>query len=351
MKAVLLKAPGEIVFEEVPIPQISEDEVLVEVKICGICGSDLGAYRTAELFKPGTFLGHEFSGVIAEVGNKVEDWKQGDRVVVYPMYICGECYACKRGRLSECEHGFEHAIGSNPGREEAGAFAKFVRVTIPQKRLYSLPEGVSFEEGALVEPLACSLHAVRMSAFRLGDKTMVLGAGVIGLGVIAHLKTAGAGLIIAVEPLENRAEVASQLGADYVFNPQNVPAPKLKEEVLKLTNGIGIDVVFDCSGIPGAFQNATSFLRRGGQVLVMGIITTEVPIVPVNWVMNEWGLQFSMCYWIDEWPIVIELLRKGVLPFKEMITSKIKLGDIVEQGFNKLLKPGHKEIKILVEPD
>jgi len=346
MKAARLKGPREIALEEIPVPEISDMEVLVEVKYCAICGSDVHSFRGPGFVPDGAYMGHEFSGVIAKVGNKVEGWKPGDRVTVNPCYQCGECWACQHGFLSLCERMAE-GIGVSTDETMPGAFAKFVRVSIPQKRLYSIPDDLSFEEAALVEPLASSLHAVRISTFKPGDYTMVLGAGPIGLGVIAFLKSAGAGLIIATEVSEKRTELAKKLGADYVFNPQKFL--NLREEVLKLTNGLGVAQVFDCSGVSQAFQSATNFLRPRGQVMLVGLIQKEVAIVPANWTVNEWGLQGSMCY-TDEFPIVIDFLKRGALPAKEMITSKIKLSDIVEQGFNKLLKPGHAEIKILVSP-
>lgn len=348
MKAARLKGVRDIALEEIPVPEISDTEVLIEVKYCGICGTDLHGYQVPGVFPDGTFLGHEFSGVIAKVGEKVEGWKVGDRVTVWPGYQCGQCWACKHGFLSLCER-FMEAIGCLADEKVPGAFSKFVRVPAPETRLHSLPGEVSFEEGALVEPLAASLHAVRISSFRPGDYAMVLGAGAIGLGVIAFLKNAGAGLIIATEVSEKRTEVAKKLGADYVFNPKNVS--NLKEEVLRLTNGLGVTHVFDCSGIPEAFQSATDFVRLRGQIVLIGIIDREVPIVPFNINLREIQLQGSWCYAADEFPIVIDSLRRGVLPVREMITSKIKLSDIVEQGFEKLLRPGHAEIKILVSPE
>jgi len=347
VKSVLLRGPGEVIFEEVSIPEISDDEVLVEVEYCGICGSDLHSIPECRLYPQGTYLGHEFSGVLAKVGKNVKVWKVGDRVVANPLYICGECYGCRHGRW--CDHGAEKAIGAAAGLEHAGAFAKYVRVPVPERRLYRLPDEVSFEEGALVEPLACSLHAVRISAFRPREQTMVLGAGMIGLGVIAHLKNAGAGLIIVTETIEKRAEMARRLGADYVFNPKEVT--DLKERVLELSGGGGVGVVFDCSGVPEAFRSATDFLRKGGQIILKGIIPKDVPISPMDFTFNEWQIQGSLCYYADEFPMVIEFLRRGVSPVKELITSKIKLSEIVERGFGALGKPGSREIKILVEPD
>jgi (R,R)-butanediol dehydrogenase/meso-butanediol dehydrogenase/diacetyl reductase len=208
---------------------------------------------------------------------------------------------------------------------------------------------VSFEEGTLVEPLACSLHAIRKSTLKLGDKAAVLGCGTMGLGVIAHLKNLGASLIIATEINERRTEVAGKLGADWVFNPQKMP--NITERIMELTEGVGVDVVFDASGVPQAFRSAASFLRPGGQVVLLGIITDEVPIAPISFNIGEKSLQGSIECVDEEYPMVIDFLKKGVSPVKEMITSKIKLSDIAEDGFYRLIKPGCDEIKIIVEPD
>ncbi|MFC1970499.1 zinc-binding dehydrogenase [Chloroflexota bacterium] len=357
MKALFLKGVKDLVLEEVLVPEISDDEVLVEVKYCGICGSDVHSYLECIPNPPGSYLGHEFSGVVAGAGKKVKDWKRGERVTVQPTYVCGECYACRHSQQSECEHRAEHGIGLAGGRENAGAFARFVRVAVPEWRLHRLPDEVSFEEGALVELLACSLHGVRISGFSAGEHAMVLGAGPIGLGTIAFLKYAGAGLIIAVvgsrsantEIFKKRAELARKLGADYVLNLQETP--DLKEKVAELTDGRGVDVAFECSGAPRAFLSAPDFLKRRGRVLLLGVIEEECPIIPHKWSYKELRLQGSSLYGADEFPIVIEFLKKGILPVKEMITSKIYLRDVIEQGFNVKSKPGNDEIKILVEPD
>ncbi|MFC1938720.1 zinc-binding dehydrogenase [Chloroflexota bacterium] len=349
MKAALLKGQREVILEEVAVPEIGEDEVLVEVKYCGICGGDLHSFKDGLPFQPGTYLGHEFSGVIARVGGDVKGWKPGDRVVANPTYVCGECSACRHGRYSICVHGFEHSLGCAAGKEHAGAFARYVRVPFVNWRLHRLPDEISFEEGALIEPLACSLHAVRRSAVRPGDQVMVLGAGPMGLGVIAFLKNAGASLIIATELVQKRVELAKRFGADHVFNPQETP--NLREEVLRLTAGEGVDVVFDCSGLAHVFQSATQYLKTGGQILLVGVIEKEVAIYPMDFVVYEWELKASVAHYADEFPMVIKFLQKGSLPTSEMITSKIKLSNLVKDGFEALTTPGNKEIKIIVEPD
>lgn len=350
MKAVLLKGPREIVFEDIPIPEISDDDVLVEVKWCGICGSDTASYRNTELIQAGTYLGHEFSGVLNKVGKNVKGWKVGDRVVVNELLECGECYACRHAFHSACIHCLEEEIGCRPGLDNAGAFAKFVRVRHPEYRLYRIPDEVSFEEAALVEPLAVSLHAVRMSMFKPRDRVMVLGCGMIGLGVIAHLKNAGAGLIIATRGKnKKRGEAALKLGADYVFSPHETP--DLKEKVFELTDGDGVDVVFECSGIPAAFQSAPSFLRPRGQVLLVGIMAHEVPIVPLPFILGEYSLQGTFCYYHDEFPMVLGFLKRKVVPVDVFITSKIALSEIVKKGFEAITEPGSGQIKVMVKPD
>jgi len=188
-----------------------------------------------------------------------------------------------------------------------------------------------------------------VSIFKPRDRTMVLGAGMIGLGVIAHLKAAGAGLIIVTETTERRTAMAKKLGADYVFNPMTTP--DLREKVRELTDGTGVDIVFDCSGVAGAFRSAPSFLRKGGQILLKGIIPKEVPILPMDFTFNEWQIQGSLCYYADEFPMVLEFLKRGISPVRELVTSKIKLSDIVSRGFGVLAAPGNTEIKVIVSPD
>jgi len=198
MQAVRLKKPG-VVLEEIPVPEISAGEALVKVKYAGICGTDAHSIEGPGFYEDGTYLGHEYSGVIIKIGNKVKGLKPGDRVTAMSCCACGECYACERGLLSCCPRFLEDTPGSSTDERLPGAFAEFIRVPKAQKRLFLIPDGVSFEEGALVEPLACSLHAIRISAFKPGDDTIVMGAGPLGLGAIAFLKHGGAGLVIATE--------------------------------------------------------------------------------------------------------------------------------------------------------
>jgi (R,R)-butanediol dehydrogenase/meso-butanediol dehydrogenase/diacetyl reductase len=180
---------------------------------------------------------------------------------------------------------------------------------------------------------------------------MVLGCGLMGLGTIAHLKNAGAGLIVATRGGRNekKGEVAKKLGADYVFNPEE--AQNLRQKVLELTDGVGVDVVFECTGVPQAFRSALDLLRPKGQVVIVGLINHEIPIVPTKINFGEYNLQGSFCYYHDEFPMVIEFLKRRLLPIEEIITSKIKLEDIVKKGFDALTAARNDDIKIIVQPD
>jgi len=354
MKAALLRGPGDVILDEVPIPKIRSNEVLVEVKYCGICGSDV--HNPDCVFHPaGTYMGHEFSGVLSEVGNEVKGWKVGDRVVVNPMYTCGECDACRHGHESLCNYGVSSIgapllIGCVPGKEYAGAFAKYVRVSIPERRLHRLPDELSYGEGALAEPLATALHALRVSAFQVGMRTVVLGVGPIGLGLIMLLKNAGARSIFAVMGRNRkRSEMAKEFGADHVFAFEE--SPRLKQKVHQLSSGKGVDIVFDCSGALPAFESATDFLVPRGQIVIVGLIPSRASIPPLKWVINEWRLQGSFCYDSDEFPMVLDFMQKNVPQVRKMITSRIRLKDIVNKGLDVLSTPGNKEIKILVEPE
>jgi threonine dehydrogenase-like Zn-dependent dehydrogenase len=355
MKALCLKGANELVLEDIPVPRIGDGDVLVGVKYCGICGTDLHGVRQPGFIPPGSYLGHEVSGVVAEVGKDAKGWKAGDRVVINPCYQCGECYACQRGYSAACRHaGVGNPIfcmGCSLGEDYVGGFASYVKVTAPERRLHRLPYDVSFEEGTLVEPLAVSLHAVRISTFKPGDYAMVMGGGMIGLGVIAFLKQAGARLIIVLKKSGRGLELLKRVGADYVFYDLD-RIPGLQKQVLELTGGVGVIQVYECSGAPRLFRAATDFMAPRGQMVLVGLITQEVPIVPLAYVPNELSLLGSYIYnYGEEFPMVLDFLRKKTLPVADIITARIKLADVVEKGFRPLMSPGCQDIKILVSPD
>ena len=332
-------------FQERPKPEIKNDEVLLKVEYCGICGSDVHGYRYGIMIPIGTVMGHEFSGVVAEVGNRVQNVKPGDRVVVKPVAQCGKCYWCQRGQYSLCPEIWGVAPGLTPAHD--GALAEYVKIEYPDKMLFKLPENVSFKEAALIEPLATSLHGVRLSRLKPGDRVVVIGAGMIGLGAIQFIKLGGAGKIIALEISSKKSEIAKRLGADVVLNPIS-EGKDLRGHIFSLTDGIGADLVFDCAGVPFSFQNSINFVKSGGQVMVIGINDKDVPINPFTFVAWEVEMKGALCY-CDEFKYVIDFLEQKRINTELLISDIIPLPEIVEKGFKRLLS-SQDNIKILVKP-
>jgi threonine dehydrogenase-like Zn-dependent dehydrogenase len=333
MKAAILRAAKKIEIVERPVPRAGDGEAVVQVSLCGICGSDLHGYLRAVMIPPGTVMGHECVGTVVELGSGVQGWSVGERVAVKPLAECGECYYCRRGQYSLCPEGFKRCIGISPAVD--GAFAPFVRVAYPDRMLYRLPDEVSFEEGVLVEPLATSLHAIRTSGFRLGDTTVVIGAGTIGLGVIQFLRLGGARKIVVVEISEAKRRLACSMGADMALDPAK-EGEGLRDKVLEATQGLGAHFVFECAGVPQAVRSSYSLVRGGGQVLLVGIADTDVPIQPLNLALGEVGMKATLGYW-DEFPLVLDFLRKGLVDASRMISRTIPLEDVADGGFKTLL--------------
>ena len=345
MKVPVFVELQRIEFQERPKPEIKDDEVLLKVEYCGICGSDVHGYLNGIMVPIGTVMGHECCGVVAEVGKSVQRFKPGDRVAVKPIPECKECYWCKKGQYSLCPKVFGRAIGITPNHD--GAFAEYVRIEFPDEMLFKLPAKVSFKEAAVIEPLATSLHGVRLSRFKPGDRVVVIGAGMIGLGTLQFLKLGGAGKIIVLEISSKKSEIAQRLGADVVMNPIS-EGKGLRERIFSLTDGIGADLVFDCAGVPFSFQNSINFVKSGGQVMVVGINDKEVAINPFMMVLWEVEMKGVLGYY-DEFKYVIDFLEQKRINTELLVSDIISLADIEEKGFKRLIS-SKDIVKILVKP-
>jgi len=345
MRVAVFTDVQRIDLQEKPRPEVQTGDVLVRVEYSGICGSDVHAYLNGILVPPGTVMGHECSGMVAEVGEQVRNVQPGDRVAVKPLAQCKECYWCQRGQYSLCATQFERAIGLSPQND--GAFAEYVRVQHPEVMLYKLPSNLSLKEAALIESLATPLHGVRLSRFKPGDSVVVIGAGMVGLGTLQFLRQEGAGKIIVLEISEKKSRIARALGADVVLNP-NSEGEGLGDRVFSLTDGLGADIVYECAGVPFSFQNAISFVKSGGQVMVVGINEKDVPISPFMMVVREVEMKGVLAYY-DEFSEVMEYLNQGGISTDLFISDIIPLDDIEEKGFKRLLA-SHDDVKILVRP-
>lgn len=353
MKAALWYEKKDVRVEEIEEPKVVKGSVKIKVKWCGICGSDLHEYLGGPIFIPvgqphalsGTrgpvVLGHEFSGEIVELGEGVTKFNIGDRVIVEPIVACGKCPACMEGKYNLCSSlGFHGLCGSGGGLAEYTVF--------PEDFVHKIPDEMSYEDAALVEPMAVGLHSVRMANFNTGDTALVLGAGPIGLATIECLKAAGARLIVVLQRKSIRQKYAKRAGADVVLDPNEVNIP---EEVKKLTGGVGVDAAFETTGAKIGFDTGLESLKYEGTMVITSIWEKDINFNPNVLVFTEKKIVGTLAY-RHEFPATIALMKDGRIKTEGYITKKIALDDIVEEGFGALTGPEKKKhVKILVTPD
>ncbi len=344
MKVAILKDKEKIQIIEKDIPEVRDNEVLVKIKYCGICGSDVHGFK-GEFQKFGTVMGHECSGVIEKIGKHVSGYHQNQRVAIKPFPQCGKCYLCRNGKIMVCPDGWNNSIGLSPDHD--GAFAEYVLIKYPEFMIFNLPDAVSFEEGALIEPLSTSFHSFKISRFKAGDNVLVIGAGPIGLGIINFLKLGSAGKIIVMEISKKRSELAYEIGADEVINPK-IDSGELSKTLNELTDGKGADIVFEAAGVPFSFTNCINFVSRGGQIIIVGFQLNEVPINPGLILLKHVEILGSLGYHDSDFSNVIEFVKRKQIRSDLFISDKISLEDIQEKGFERLLT-NPEYIKILVK--
>ena len=331
-------------------PICSADEVKIQIKWTGICGTDLHEFEAGPIFIPvephpitkkagSVVLGHEFSGVIVEVGSSVKDWKVGDRVTADACIYCGQCDSCKAGHYNLCDN-----LGFN-GLADDGGFAEFV--SVPAYQVKKLADRISYEEGALVEPLAVGLHAIEKGRLKKGETVVVIGAGTIGLAALASARALGAGKIIVVEIAEERKKFATTLGADLVIDPSK---EDYVQKIQEFNEGNLADISVECVGMDITVKEAIYSVKKGGRVVITGIFSKLSDGIDMNdIVIGEKELIGVIGYQNDFNP-VITLIAEGKINPLPFITKKIKLKDIVKEGFEELINNKDKHIKILVEP-
>jgi len=321
MKAVVKYGKGKGLAEmrEVPEPEVKEDEVLIEVKAVSVCGSDLHIFHDNHPYWPPMVMGHEFSGVIADVGKAVTGWKIGDRIVSETRTgACGVCYHCQSGFPQVCEHKRAYGIGID------GAYAKYV--TGPARLLHRLPEGIPFDVGAMIEPMAICLSAiVERCGLKAGDSVMVTGPGPIGLISLTIAKSAGARWVGISGGEGIRLEKAKELGADFVIDRRKTDP---LQRVLEMTGGLGVDMMIETSGSPDAIRLAFEMVRRLGTVCALGISgKPEVPIPYDRGIFK--ALRYDFCFsssW-TAWERAIGLIANGLLQAEKMITHRLPLAE------------------------
>jgi 2-desacetyl-2-hydroxyethyl bacteriochlorophyllide A dehydrogenase len=336
MRAAIFKEARNFEVVEIPVPKANDDEILLKVEYCGICGSDLHSYTKGLYVNTGQIMGHEFAGIVKEIGKNVSGIEKEDRVVIRPLIECGQCKHCISGRPHLCENGLVDGLAY--GRP--GAFAEYITVPKPLlgKVVHRLPENVSTKEAALIEPLAVALHAVNLAEISLNDKIVVFGAGTIGLLVSQILKTIGNCHVIQVDLSDKRLEVARKLGVDTTINPKKEDVMKRIVEIAGIGSyGIGAaaDIVFECAGVPITVNQSIEAVRHGGQIISLALFEENVSIDPTALVQKEIAWKGSFAY-VDEFPTAIDLVSSGKVNVNELISHLYSIDDVTE-AFEKQL--------------
>ncbi|WP_247739307.1 2,3-butanediol dehydrogenase [Bacillus sp. 165] len=341
MKAAKFFGAKDIRVVDAPIPTVDANSVKVEIEWCGICGSDMHEYVAGPMVIPSgsnVTMGHEFSGRIVEIGENVTTFAIGDRVVIEPIVPCWTCNSCRTGNYQVCEKPQFYGLIVNDG-----GFGEYIVSSVD--RVYKIPDTMSYEQAALVEPVAVVTQAIRSSQFKFGDTVAVFGTGPIGLLLIQSLKAAGASKIIAVEVVDHRREVALKSGATHAINPIDTNAV---ETIFGLTNGRGVDVAFDCAGVQPTFEASLNSVRNNGELKIISLWEKPVTFNPNVAMMTNKRISTTMTY-NNIYPEVIDLINQGILKEDLIITKKIHLDDVVEEGFEEVLND-RSQVKILVTP-
>lgn len=343
MKALLLTKYMELEYTDQPAPAFGSEEVLVRVRACGICGSDIhGLDGSSGRRIPPLIMGHEASGVIEAVGANVTKWKPGDRVTFDSMVSCGVCSFCRRGEINLCDA--RQVLGVSCGDyRRHGAFAEFVNV--PQHILFRLPDNVPFEHAAMIEPISIAVHAANLTPIEMGDTAVVVGSGMIGLLTIQAAKLAGCTRVFAVDLEDSKLELAKSLGADEGFNPKHCDPVK---EIQDRTGGRGADVAFEAVGATEPIRTAIAAVRKGGTVTLIGNITPKIELSLQAVVTREIRLQ-GTCGSCGEYPACIDLLSRGLIKVDPFISAKVPLSEGAE-WFNKLYHHEPNLMKVILQP-
>jgi L-iditol 2-dehydrogenase len=344
MKALILKEYLKFAYEEAPMPELGPDDVLVAVKACGICGSDVhGMDGSSGRRRPPIIMGHEAAGVVARIGRQVTQWRPGDRVTFDSTVYCGECDYCRAGQINLCDHRRVLGVSCEDYRRH-GAFADYVAV--PQRIVYALPAGLSFEHAALVEPLSIALHAVRRTPVGLNDTAVVIGAGMIGLLVIQALRQCGCSRILAVDVAADRLELAGKVGATDLVDSSVVA---VWPEIMRLTGERGADAAIEAVGLGSTVEAAARSVRKGGAVTLVGNLTAQVQL-PLQTVVTRELTLFGSCASRGDYPASLELLARGAIDVRPLISAVAPLS----QGpawFERLYRKEAGLLKVILAPE
>ena len=342
MKALIYTNPYCLEYADYPQPAVGEDDVLIRVKACGICGSDVQGFtgKTGRRIPP-LIMGHEAAGIIEDAGKNVRDFRRGDRVCFDSTVYCNKCQPCRNGFYNRCEN--RQVLGvSTPSFKRQGAFAEYVAV--PWWIVSKIPDDMSYVHAALLEPVSIGMHAANRARISIGDTVVVVGAGAIGLFVLQACKLKGARVIIC-DINDFRLDVARELGAEVLVNPTK---SNLKDKVLKVSDGAGADVAFEVVGFAQTFADAISVTKTGGHLVAVGNLQKTAEFNLQELVARE--LTFTGSYASSgEFREGIDLVASGKINVEPLISDVLPLRE-GPSAFDRLLKAQENLLKIVLEP-
>jgi len=343
MKALLLSEYKNLSLQDLPQPVPGPDDVLVQVAACGICGSDVHGYdgSTGRRIPP-IVMGHEAAGIVAALGSAVRKFAVGDRVTFDSTVYCGACDFCRKGEVNLCDN--RQVVGVSCGEySRAGAFAEYVAV--PERILYPLPPELSFAEAAMLEAVSVALHGVHVSEVQGGETALIIGAGMIGLLLLQAARAAGCSCVFVADIDATRLKLATNLGADQTLQ---LSGAELLSEILRLTEGRGVDLVLEAVGRNETVGSAIDCVRKGGTVTLVGNITPQVTIHLQKVVSRQIRLQGS-CASSGEYPEAMQLIAEGAIKVGPLITAVAPLTDGPE-WFQRLYAREPNLMKIVLDP-
>ncbi|WP_229055133.1 zinc-binding dehydrogenase [Aeromicrobium sp. Leaf350] len=337
-----MSGPSEVSFETETPAQLAPDAVEVSITYCGICATDTHNWTSGGAVPPAVF-GHEWTGTIARLGSAVDDLVIGQRVIACVGPACGSCAMCRAGHADHCDTAFAEANGVTPDSPAHGGFAD--AVVVSRRRVMPVLPGLSDVEAALVEPTAVTFHAVRRVAQKLGAVVVVQGAGPIGLLAAQHARHAGAGVVMVVEPNPERRRAATELG----FTEVHEPGDAFRAQLLSLTDDLGADVLYECTGAAGLFQSSAELVRRGGTLALLGFPMTTSEVSYGDWQIRELTVIGSLAYNHEDFLGAQRAIADGSVSVEGLHTGTIGLSEL-ETLFTELDGGATSHAKVLVDP-